>query len=74
MEVSVTSNNDTDWVLDKTFLERQVAQSMSPGRSVRTLIGHYPESLKSIVSVALDTYPDNYKEIIHSAISATLFC
>ena len=73
MEVNVDSNNNSAWKLDQDFLERQVAQSMSPGRSVRTLIGHYPESIRSIVSVALDTYPDKYKEIIHSAISAQPF-
>lgn len=56
--------------LDNSFFQQQVQQSMSPGRTVRTLIGHYPQSATSIVDIALDLYPERYKEIIHSAVSA----
>lgn len=58
------------WHLSPEFLKQQVSQSMSPGRAVKSLIGHYPESITSIVSVALDEYPKQYKEIIYSAVSA----
>lgn len=58
------------WHLSPEFLRQQVTLSMSPGRAVKSLISHYPESITSIVSVALDQYPEQYKEIIYSAVSA----
>jgi DNA-directed RNA polymerase subunit F len=58
------------WHLSPDFLKQQVNQSLSPGRAVKSLISHYPESITSIVSVALDEYPKQYKEIIYSAVSA----
>ena len=65
-----TDSSNIGWQLNPDFLKQQVSVSMSPGRSVKALLGHYPESISSIVSVALDTYPEDYKEIIHAAISA----
>lgn len=61
------------WKLAPEFLKQQVSQAMSPGRAVMSLIGHYPESITSIVSVALDEYPEQYKEIIYAAVSAQPF-
>lgn len=58
------------WKIDNDFFKQQVKQSMSPGRTVRSLIGHYPQSTAGIVDVALDLYPQHYKEIIHSAVSS----
>ena len=52
------------------FIKRQVSQSMSVGRAVRSITSHYPQEAETIVSVALDMYPDDYREIIHAAISA----
>lgn len=61
--------SEQTWKMDETFFKQQVNQSMSPGRTVRSLISHYPQSTAGIVDVALDLYPDKFKEIIHSAVS-----
>jgi len=53
-----------------TFLKRQVDQTMSVGRAIRSIAGHYPAEVVSIVDIALDTYPEKYREIIFAAISA----
>ena len=52
------------------FLRRQVDQTMSVGRAISSIAGHYPQEIVSIVDIALDTYPDKYREIIFAAISA----
>ena len=52
------------------FLRRQVNQTMSVGRAISSIAGHYPQEIVSIVDIALDTYPDKYREIIFAAISA----
>ncbi len=52
------------------FLKRQVDQTMSVGRAISSIAGHYPQEIVSIVDIALDTYPDKYREIIFAAISA----
>ena len=46
------------------FLKRQVDQTMSVGRAISSIAGHYPKEVVSIVDIALDTYPDKYREII----------
>lgn len=56
--------------LTSSFVKRQVEQSMSIGRAIKTIIGHYPQDAIVVVSTALDLYPEKYKEIIHAAISA----
>lgn len=52
------------------FLKRQVDQNMSVGRAIRSIASHYPQDVVSIVDVALEMYPEKYREIIFSAISA----
>ncbi len=61
-------NNNDDFQIQ--FLKRQVDQNMSIGRAIRSIASHYPQDVVSIVDVALDTYPDKYREIIFAAISA----
>ena len=56
--------------LTSTFIKKQVDQSMSIGRAIKSIIGHYPQDAIIVVSTALDLYPEKYKEIIHAAISA----
>ena len=46
------------------FLKRQVDQTMSVGRAISSIAGHYPQEIVSIVDIALDTYPDKYREIV----------
>ena len=53
-----------------SFVKRQVAQNMSIGRAVKSIASNYPQETSSVVSTALDMYPDKYQEIIHAAISA----
>ena len=38
------------------------------GRAISSIAGHYPQEIVSIVDIALDTYPDKYREIIFAAI------
>lgn len=57
-------------LLTSSFVKKQVEQSMSIGRTIKTIIGHYPQDAIIVVSTALDLYPEKYKEIIHAAISA----
>lgn len=52
------------------FLKRQVEQSMSVGRAIKSIASHYPQEVVSIVDIALDTYPEKYREIIYAAVSA----
>ncbi|NVK55282.1 MAG: hypothetical protein HWE26_06680 [Alteromonadaceae bacterium] len=52
------------------FIKRQVKQSISVGRAVGAITSHYPNEVETIVATALDMYPDDFKEIIHAAISA----
>ncbi len=52
------------------LIKKQVDQSMSIGRAIKSILSHYPRESISVVSTALDLYPENYKEIIHAAISA----
>ncbi|MAI36783.1 hypothetical protein [Alteromonas sp.] len=52
------------------FLKRQVDQTMSVGRAISSIAGHYPQDIVLVVDIALDTYPDKYREIIFAAISA----
>mgnify|MGYP003633298075 FL=1 len=53
-----------------SFVKRQVAQNMSIGRAVKSIVSNYPQEASAVVSTALDMYPDKYQEIIHAAISA----
>ncbi|WP_099034676.1 hypothetical protein [Lacimicrobium alkaliphilum] len=57
---------------DKTidFIEKQVEQNMSVGRAVKSVVSHYPQDVEIVVRTALDLYPDQYREIVHAAISA----
>ncbi|MBT3134792.1 hypothetical protein KL866_06710, partial [Alteromonas sp. ALT199] len=64
-EVASESNH-----FQTAFLKRQVDQTMSVGRAISSIAGHYPQEVVSIVDIALDTYPDKYREIIFAAISA----
>lgn len=56
--------------ISKDFIERQVDQNMSVGRAIKSITSHYPQHVESIVSNALDLYPESYREIIHAAISS----
>lgn len=56
--------------LTEAFIQKQVNQSVSIGRAVKSIISHYPQDAMIVVSTALDLYPEKYKEIIHAAISA----
>ena len=55
--------------LTATFVQHQVEQNMSIGRAIKSIVGHYPNETANVVSTALDLYPDQYKEILHAAIS-----
>jgi hypothetical protein len=65
-EVEVSNDNHAT----SSFVKRQVAQNMSIGRAVKSIASNYPQETSSVVSTALDMYPDKYQEIIHAAISA----
>jgi len=67
---STTNSSDDNSHFQTTFLKRQVNQTMSVGRAISSIASHYPQEIVSIVDVALDTYPDKYREIIFAAISA----
>jgi hypothetical protein len=56
--------------LSEKFLQLQIDQNITIGRAIKSIVGHYPQQAATIVSTALDLYPDKYKEIIHAAISA----
>jgi alkylhydroperoxidase/carboxymuconolactone decarboxylase family protein YurZ len=64
----ITESNDRH--ASSSFVKRQVAQNMSIGRAVKSIVSNYPQETSSVVSTALDMYPDKYQEIIHAAISA----
>ena len=67
---SSSISSDENSQFQTAFLKRQVDQTMSVGRAIRSIAGHYPAEVVSIVDIALDTYPDKYREIIFAAISA----
>ena len=52
--------------LTSSFVKKQVEQSMSTGRAIKTIISHYPQDAIVVVSAALDLYPEKYKEIKQS--------
>jgi hypothetical protein len=56
-------------IISENFIKVQVEKSVNIGRAIKTIVGHYPQQASSIVGIALDLYPDKYKEIIHAAIS-----
>lgn len=56
--------------INEKFVQIQVEQNVTIGKAIKAIVGHYPQQAASIVSTALDLYPDKYKEIIHAAISA----
>ena len=60
-------NNNKHLTVD--FVQKQVQQSMSVGRAVKSIISHYPQEAEVVVSTALDLYPEKYREIIYAAIS-----
>ncbi|WP_100644249.1 hypothetical protein [Alteromonas facilis] len=55
--------------LKAAFIQRQMENNASIGRAIKSIASHYPQQITTIVDVALDTYPDKYKEIIYAAIS-----
>lgn len=57
---------------DKTvdFIEKQVEQNMSVGRAIKSIVSHYPQDVEVVVRTALELYPEQYREIVHAAISA----
>lgn len=65
-EAEVSNDNHAT----SSFVKRQVAQNMSIGRAVKSIASNYPQETSSVVSTALDMYPNKYQEIIHAAISA----
>jgi hypothetical protein len=52
------------------FLKQQVRSSNSVGRAIRTVLARYPENTPELVEIALDTYPDKYREIVSAAVSS----
>lgn len=56
--------------LKAAFIKRQMKNNASIGRAIKSIASHYPQEITLIVSVALDRYPEKYKEIIYAAISA----
>ena len=67
---SQTMNKTKQSYISEKFLQIQIEQNVSIGTAIKSIVGHYPQQAASIVGTALDLYPDNYKEIIHAAISA----
>jgi hypothetical protein len=65
-----TQNKVSNSSISKDFIERQIEQNMSIGRAIRSITSHYPQHIESIVSHALDLYPEQYREIIYAAISS----
>jgi hypothetical protein len=47
----------------------QVKASSSVGNAVRSFIARYPEETMTVVEIALDQYPDNYRQVLSAAIS-----
>ena len=68
LETSSQAKRNND--IQLSFLRRQVDQNMSVGRAISSIAGHYPQEVVSVVDLALDYYPDKYREIIFAAISA----
>lgn len=56
--------------ITSAFVKQQVSQNMSLGHAIKSIIGHYPQDVDLIVDTALDLYPERYKEIVFSAVSA----
>jgi hypothetical protein len=67
---SQTSNKIRHSDITQKFIKIQVEQNITIGRAIKSIVGQDPQQAASIVGVALDLYPDMYKEIIHAAISA----
>ena len=59
-----------DSSLTIAFIQNQVDQNMSISRAIKSIVRHYPQEAASVIDTALDLYPDQYKQIIHAAISA----
>ena len=70
LAMSTQEIDDNQSLITKDFIERQVTQNMSIGRAIKSITSHYPQHVESIVGNALDLYPDQYREIIHAAISS----
>jgi hypothetical protein len=47
----------------------QVKASSSVGNAVRTFLARYPEQTMKVVELALDQYPNNYRQVLSAAIS-----
>ena len=56
--------------ISQKFLQMQVERNVTIGKAIKTIVNHYPQRAASIIGIALDLYPDKYKEVIHAAISA----
>ena len=52
------------------FIKQQAKSNVSIGRSISTILSRYPEQVDAIVPIALELYPDKYKQIIIGAINA----
>lgn len=56
--------------LNERFLKIQIEQNATIGRAIKSIVSHYPQQAAPILDIALDLYPNKYKEIIYAAISA----
>ena len=46
-----TDSNSETWKIDNEFFKKQVKQTMSPGRAVRSLISHYVIQILLLLSL-----------------------
>jgi hypothetical protein len=65
-----TVNKTKQEQISQKFIQVQIDQNVTIGRAIKSMVGHYPQQAALIVNIALDLYPQKYKEIIHAAISA----
>ena len=66
-ESATTVSKQSD--ISKKFLQIQVEKNDTIDTAIKSIVSHYPQQAASIISTALDLYPDKYKEIIHAAIT-----
>jgi hypothetical protein len=69
-QLESTSELDNNSIQSSQFLKQQVTSSNSVGRAMRTVLARYPENTAKLVEIALDAYPDKYREIVSAAVSS----
>jgi hypothetical protein len=68
-QIEDTTQIDSASMQSSHFLKQQVSSSNSVGRAIRTVLARYPENTAELVEIALDAYPNKYREIVSAAVS-----